>query len=103
MKKKIETFLRNNETELKEEIQRCKDALTELKPGSEGYKETLEAYNTLLSQEKELKKIKADINKYVAAGVIGIAGMILYRKLIDTSADPFFRDIARNLLKVVHV
>lgn len=103
MKEKLEKLFRNNEKELKDEIQRCKDALAGAEPGTKEYNDILEAYNTLLTQEKELKKIKSDVKKYVGAGIIGIGGMLLYRKLIDTSADPFFRDIARNLLKIVHV
>ena len=103
MKEKIEKLFRNNEKELKDEIQRCKDALAGAEPGTKEYNDILEAYNTLLTQEKELKKIKSDVKKYVGAGIIWIGGMILYRKLIDTSADPFFRDIARQLLKIVHV
>ena len=103
MKEKLEKLFRNNEKELKDEIQRCKDSLAGAEPGTKEYNDILEAYNTLLTQEKELKKIKSDVKKYVGAGIIGIGGMLLYRKLIDTSADPFFRDIARQLLKIVHV
>lgn len=103
MKNKIAQFFRTNEKDLEKEIQRCKDTLAVQEVGTKEYKDTLDCYNTLLTQEKELKKLKTDVNKYITAGAIGIAGMLLYRKLIDTSADPFFRDIARNLLKIVHV
>ena len=50
-----------------------------------------------------MKKIRADKAKGVAAGAIGIGGMLLYRKLIDKSADPFFKEIGKNMLKIVHI
>lgn len=103
MKEKLEELFRTNEKDLKNEIQRCKDKLSELEVGSKEYSDVLESYNTLLTQEKEIKKMQTEINKIIAAGLIGIFGLILYRKLIDTSADPFFREIGRNLLKIVHV
>lgn len=103
MKERIKKFFRRNEEDLKEEIQRCNDKLQELDPGSKEYKDTLECYNSLLDREKELKKLNKDVEKYVVAGGIGIVGVLLYRVLIDKTGDPFFRDIARGLLKIVHV
>ena len=103
MKEKIKKFLRKNEKELSDEIQRCKDQLAGLTPGSKEYKDVLECYEGLLDREKELKKISKDIEKYIWAGAIGIAGVLLYRVLIDRTGDPFFRDLAKGLLKIVHV
>lgn len=95
--------MRNNAKELKKEIRRVWDELQKCEVGSADYNKKLECYNTLLSQEKELKKIRADRVKVVGAGALGIGGMLLYRKLIDTSADPFFKDIGRSMLKIVHI
>ena len=97
------TIVRSNSFELEAEIQRCRDQLQKFEVGTKEYSDTLECYNTLLTQEKELKKARNEIKKYVVGGGIGIAGVLLYRKLIDTSADPFFRDLAKGLLKVVHI
>ena len=99
----LTTQMRNNEFELKGEIQRVKDHLTTLEVGSSEYAKTLDAYNTLLTQEKEIKKLDTEVKKVIYGAAIGIGGMLLYRKLIDKSADPFFREIGRNLLKVVHI
>lgn len=103
MKEKIKQFFRSNEFELKGEIQRARDKMASCQVGTVEYNSALEAYNTLLTQEKELKKLQTDVKKYVYAGAIGILGVLLYRKLIDTSADPFFRDLAKGLLKIVHI
>lgn len=103
MKEKIKRLFRKNSKELKLEIQRCKDKLAEQDPGSKEYKDTLDCYNSLLDREKELKKLEKETQKYVVAGGIGIAGVLLYRVLIDKTGDPFFRDLAKQLLKIVHV
>lgn len=95
--------MKNNARDLKKEIRRCWDELQKCEVGSVEYNKKLECYNTLLSQEKELKKIRADKVKGVAAGAIGIGGMLLYRKLIDKSADPFFKEIGKSMLKIVHI
>lgn len=103
IKQTATTIVRSNEFELEAEIQRCRDQLQKYEVGTKEYSDALECYNTLLTQEKELKKTHNDVRKYVIAGGIGIVGVLLYRKLIDTSADPFFRDLAKGLLKVVHI
>ena len=98
---------RNNETELRKEIQRVYDKLQTKDPGTKEYKDTIDCYGILLDKEKELKRIKKDvekeIEKCVAAGTMGIAGIILYRVMLDHTGDPFFRDIGKGFIKLVHV
>lgn len=103
LKERCELFLRNNELELQQEIQRTKDALARETPGTVQYLAVEERYLELLDREADLKEISSQTNKYWVAGAIGIIGILIYRKLIDTSADPFFRDLGKALLKIVHI
>jgi hypothetical protein len=100
LKERVATLIRNNEIELAEEIQRVKDEMAETSTRTKRYKELLEIYNTLLEREEKLKEAKACTKKYILGGVLSVAGIIFYRKLIDTSADPFFRDLGKDLIKI---
>lgn len=103
LKRDFEVTKRNNAFELKAEIQRCKDELQSFTPGTKEYAEVLKAYETLLTQEKELKRIKEDCSKVLWGAAFTIGGWIVYRKLIDTSADPFFKEIGKNFIKIVRL
>lgn len=94
-------ILRSNEVELKKEIQRVKDVLQTQTPGTAEYGMTSAQYEHLLEAERDLKQIKTDRLKIVAVAGSGIGGLLLYRKLFDTSADPFFRDLGKQLLGVI--
>ena len=102
MKKMWTTATRNNELELKAEIQRCRDKMAMYEPGTQEYADVLKAYDILLSQEKELKKLHEDASKIIWGAAFTVGGWILYRGLIDKSADPFFREIGKNLIKLIH-
>jgi CRISPR/Cas system CSM-associated protein Csm5 (group 7 of RAMP superfamily) len=99
----VSTTVRSNEFELKNEIQRAKDKLATLQVGTAEYAEALKAYETLTSLETEKDKVKKEIRKTLLGGGIGIAGLLLYRKLIDKAADPFFKEIGKTLLRIVHI
>lgn len=103
MKEKLLMVFRNNERELSQEIMRLKDAMAKEEPGSAKYGTLLEQYNTLLSQEKELKKLRSDVEKALVAGSIGIVGLLVYRWMINSAEEPFFKEIGKLLLKVVHI
>ncbi len=103
IKEVVSTKTRSNSLELQNEIQRAKDKLGEFEVGSKEYADALEAYKTLTELETEKDKVGKEIRKTVLGGAIGIAGMLLYRKLIDKAAEPFFKDMARSLLRIVHI
>lgn len=103
VKKLFIAHIRNNEFELKGEIQRCKDKLRHYEPGTQEYTDTLKAYDILLSQEKELKKIRLELKKIAYGAAFMILGWITYRMLIDKAADPFFREIGKSFIKLIHV
>lgn len=91
-------ILRSNENELRKEIQRVRDKMQTLEPGTADYGMTESQYNNLLDREKDLKDLRNDRLKIVVTAAGGIGGVLLYRKLFDTSADPFFRDFGKQLL-----
>jgi len=99
----LKKFLRSNRRELKKEIQRTWDRLQTLKPGTKSYKECKEDYDDLLDREKELKKINSDfLSKplgIVLGAILSIVGIVIYRRAIETTTDPFFRDIGKWFLK----
>ena len=103
VKKLAEVQMRNNEFELKGEIQRTRDTLDKYEPGSKEYDNVLKHYVSLLEQEKELKRIEAEKTKIVWGAAFTVGGWIMYRALIDKAADPFFREIGKSLLKLIHV
>lgn len=91
-------ILRSNENELKKEIQRVRDVMQTQTPGTPEYGLTEAQYNNLLDREQKLKENKTSRLKIFVSAAGGIGGVLLYRKLIDTSADPFFRDFGKQLL-----
>lgn len=94
-------ILRNNEIELKKEIQRVRDVMQTQTPGTPEYGMTESQLCQLLDREKDLKCNKTNRLK-IYLGVGGsIGGLFLYRKFIDTSADPFFRDLGKQILGVI--
>lgn len=100
-KKKWDTHIRDNEFELKMEIQRCRDLMQKYEPGSSEYEKVLKAYDTLLTQEKELKKIREDVSKIVWGAAFTIGGWCVYRALFDKIGDPFFKEIGKNFIKFI--
>lgn len=103
IKEVVSTETRSNSLELKNEIQRAKDKLGEFEVGSKEYADALEAYKTLTELETEKEKVSKEIRKTILGGAIGIGGMLLYRKLIDKAAEPFFKEIGRSMLRIVHI
>lgn len=93
--------LRSNEVELKKEIQRVKDVLATQTPGTAEYGMTSAQYEHLLEAERDLKKIKVDRLKVVVGAAGSVGGILLYRKLFDTSADPLFRDFGKQILSAI--
>lgn len=94
-------MLRSNRNELKKEIQRVKDTLQTQKPGTAEYGMTSAQYQHLLELERDLKKIDVDVLKVVLSTAGGIGGLFLYRKMFDSSADPLFRDLGKQILSVI--
>ncbi len=94
-------ILRSNENELKKEIQRVRDVMQTQTPGTAEYGMTEAQYNNLLDREQKLKENKTSRLKIFVSAAGGIGGVLLYRKLIDTSADPFFRDFGKQLLSCI--
>jgi ribulose 1,5-bisphosphate synthetase/thiazole synthase len=103
VKEVVSTETRSNSLELKNEIQRAKDKLGEFEVGTKEYADALEAYKTLTELETEKEKVIKEVKKTILGGVIGIGGMLLYRKLIDKAAEPFFKEIGRSMLRIVHI
>jgi len=91
-------ILRSNEHELKREIQRVRDQMQVYEVDTPGYDDCMKQYKILLEAERDLKRIRSDREKIYVTATAGIAGVLLYRKFIDTSADPFFRDFGKQLL-----
>ena len=91
-------ILRSNENELKKEIQRVRNKMQTQTPGTADYGMTESQYINLLDREQKLKENKTARLKIFVTAAGGIGGVLLYRKLIDTSADPFFRDFGKQLL-----
>lgn len=91
-------ILRSNEHELKKEIQRVRDQMQAYEVDTPGYDDCIKQYKILMEAERDLKKIKSDNTKILVTAFAGVGGVLLYRKLIDTSADPFFRDFGKQLL-----
>ena len=100
-KKKWDTHIRNNEFELKMEIQRCWDVMQKYEPGSSEYEKVLDAYETLLKQEKDLKEIHENVSKIICGAVFTIGGWCVYRALFDKIGDPFFKEIGKNFIKFI--
>lgn len=100
LKERVEEFFNNNEKDLKKEIRRVKKELEKSKPGTVKYKQIREDYQELLDREEKLKKLHGDIKKGVLAGMAGIAGILVYRKLLEKTDDPWFRDLAKGILKI---
>lgn len=103
MKANLTTATRNNEFELKGEVQRCHDKMQDFEPGDKEYADILEkCYIPLLTIENN---INARIDKrreiLLKAAALTLA-WITYRGLVDTSADPFFREIGKNFIKILH-
>lgn len=99
----VSTTVRNNEFELKNEVQRAKDKLATLQVGTPEYADALSAYKELTTLETEKEKVKKEVRKTILGGMIGIGGMLLYRKLIDKAAEPFFKEIGKQMLRIVHI
>ena len=101
---KLKGFLRSTKRELKKEIARCEDELSQLKPGTASYKQVKEDYLDLSDRQKELEKnSKEFLSKPVCtvlAAVLGIVGLVVYRRAIETTNDPFFRDLGKWILKI---
>lgn len=91
-------ILRSNEHELKKEIQRVRDQMQSYEVDTVGYDDCMKQYKILLEAERDLKRIHSDNRKILVTACAGVGGVLLYRKLIDTSADPFFRDFGKQLL-----
>ena len=91
-------ILRSNEHELKKEIQRVRDQMQCYEVDTPGYDDCMKQYKILMEAERDLKRIHSDDTKVWVTAAAGIAGVLLYRKFIDTSADPFFRDFGKQLL-----
>lgn len=104
LKEKLQDFLRSNRRELKKEIKRTYDRLQTLKPGTKAYKECKADYIDLIDREKELKKVNSDFLSKpivtVLAAILGIVGIIVYRRAIEKVEDPFFRDLGKWILKL---
>lgn len=94
-------ILRNNEVELKKEIQRVRDVMQTQTPGTPEYGMTQSQLCQLLDREKELKCNKTNRLKIWVGAAGSIGGILLYRKLFDTSADPFFRDFGKQILGAI--
>lgn len=94
-------ILRSNEHELKKEIQRVRDQMQSYEVDTTGYDDCVKKYKILLEAERDLKRIHSDNKKIFVTATAGIAGVLLYRKLMDTSADPFFRDFGKQLLSCI--
>lgn len=99
--KNWETQTRNNAFELKMEIQRVWDYMQTLTLGSPEYEKVLKVYDTLLAQEKELKKIDADVSKFAWGAIFTVGGWCLYRACFDKVGDPFFKEIGKNFIKII--
>lgn len=103
IKEIVSTKTRSNSLELENEIQRAKDKLGEFEVGTKEYADALEAYKTLTELETEKEKVAKEIRKTILGGAIGVGGMLLYRKLIDKAAEPFFKEFGKSLLRIVHI
>ena len=57
--------------------------------------------NDLMDRSIELVKDRTNMKKALITAFGGIIGMLLYRRFIDTSADPFFRDFGNKLLSCI--
>lgn len=97
----IQTSVRSNSFELRNEIQRCKDRLSQLTPGSQEYADTLKAYDILLSQEKELKKVKTEIKKIIGGAAACAICTVIYRVGFEKAMDPHYRDLAKSFMKFI--
>lgn len=94
-------ILRSNRNELKKEIQRCRDTLQTLEPGTPEYGICVAQYEHLLESELDLKKVDVDWAK-IGWGAFGAIGsLFVYRYLWDKSADPLFRDFGKQILNAV--
>ena len=100
VKEKIFCLFRSSERELNEECMRLKDAMDKEDPTSIKYGTLLERYDTLVARRMELIKFRTEIDKAVVGGLIGIGGLLVYRKMIDSAEEPFFKDLGKILLKV---
>ena len=108
MKEKIlenlKKFLRSTRRGLNDEIARCEDELSQLKPGSAAYKQIKADYLDLIDRKKEFDKNRKEFLSKpicaVLAAVLGIVGIVIYRRAIETTNDPFFRDLGKWILKI---
>lgn len=88
---------------LRKEQWRVWDQLNKLDPSTPEYKTLAEQYKDLLQKEIELKKANSGVKEKVIAGCLGFLGLAAYRKMLDTSADPFFKDLGRDVRKIGHM
>ncbi len=99
--KVVNTLVRSNSFELKNEIQRVKDKLVTLEPGTQEYADTLKAYDILLTQEKELKRVGTEIKKIVFGAAACAACTVVYRIGFEKAMDPHYRDLAKSFMKFI--
>ena len=98
----VSTAVRNNEFELKNEIQRMKDYLQTLQPGTEEYEKASKIYQDMLKIENESKdkSIKKEIVKIGFGALVGFGCMMGYRGLIENANEPFFKEFGKMCLRL---
>lgn len=98
--KTMKRIFRSTLRSLEDEIERCEEELSTLKPGSKAYKDVKEDYESLLAQRTKLLSETSVKEKVALIGVIGgAAGWMLYRVFIEHTTDPFFSKIAETIFK----
>ena len=99
-REKLNTFLRNDEEELSNEIQRLKDELLEMDPRTDEYADLYEKYAGLLEIKARFKETRdKNVKNPLVLGLAGTVALLLYRALFDRSHDPFFREIGKELIR----
>lgn len=87
--------LRSNRKELGKEIQRLKDQMDILDPTSEEHQKVSAQYVEFLDRENEIKKRDQELLKIGAGLAGGLITVGVYRICLDTTSDPFFKEVWR--------
>ena len=94
-------LFRSTDRDLQRQINRCIDQMDTYEVDTAGYSDCIKQYVQLLQAQKDREELRNALVKAGLTATASVGGILLYRKLFDTSADPLFRDFGRQILSAI--